>query len=148
MGGVRIPYFNKGGTIFVGLEVYVNWKVCVDVSHLVPVALGDAEDEIVDDGPDGAEGGNIFALAMVDLDEDLVFLWLGEGDGNVSEVLAELSCIPLNPPSQSAKYELIDFVAAFGRNSPRRPAWMGLVRTSWTFNYHLPGLDGDGDCNK
>ena len=37
----------------------------VDVAHLVLVALGHADDEIVDDGFDGSEGRDAFPRAMV-----------------------------------------------------------------------------------
>ena len=47
--------------------------MCIDVSHLVLVALCDADNEIVDDGLDSAESSDVFAAAMVDLDRDSVF---------------------------------------------------------------------------
>ncbi len=42
----------------------------IDVAHLVLEALGDADDQVVDEGADCAEGGDVLADAMVDLDAD------------------------------------------------------------------------------
>ena len=47
------------------LNVDVDGKVGVDVAHLVLVALGHANDEIVDNSLDGSEGRDIFPGAMV-----------------------------------------------------------------------------------
>jgi hypothetical protein len=73
------------------LDVHVDGKVSVDVTHLVLEALGDANDEVVEDRPDGAECGNVLAAAVVDLDADDVLLEDREVDGNVAQVLGELA---------------------------------------------------------
>ena len=40
----------------------------VDVAHLVLVAFGHAGDQVLDDGLDGTEGGDVLAGAVVDFD--------------------------------------------------------------------------------
>jgi hypothetical protein len=74
------------------VDVDVDGEMGVDVAHLVLEALGDADDQVVDDGADSTEGSDIFAVAVVDLNRDLVLLGLTEVDSQVTEVLAELSC--------------------------------------------------------
>jgi hypothetical protein len=74
------------------LNVHVDGKVSVDVTHLVLEALGDTDDEVVDDGADGAEGSDTLARAVVHLNGDDVLLGAAEGDGDVGEVLGELAC--------------------------------------------------------
>lgn len=68
----------------------------IDVAHLVLEALGDTNDQIVDDGTDGAESGHILAVAVVDLDTDLTLLGDGEIDSDMAEVLDELAPRTLN----------------------------------------------------
>ncbi len=63
----------------------------VDVTHLVLEALGDTDDEVVDDGADGAEGSDTLARAVVHLNGDKVLLGAAEGNGNVREILGELA---------------------------------------------------------
>lgn len=74
------------------VQVDVDGEMGVDIAHLVLVALGDADDQVVDDRPDGAEGGDILAAAVVDLDVDDVLAGLREVDGDVAQALGELSC--------------------------------------------------------
>jgi hypothetical protein len=73
------------------VQVDVDGKMGVDVAHLVLEPLGHASDEVVDDGPDGTEGGNVLADAMVDLDANQVLLGGREADGDVAQVLDELA---------------------------------------------------------
>jgi hypothetical protein len=75
------------------LEVDVDGEMGVDVTHLVLESLCYADDQVVDEGADGAEGGDILAVAVVDLDRDGVLLGLAEVDSQVGEILDELSCI-------------------------------------------------------
>ena len=78
-----------------GLGVLVDVDVGemrVDVAHLVLEALRDTGNQVLDDRANRAEGGDVLAVAVVDLDGDLVLLGLGEGDGKVTEVLDELPC--------------------------------------------------------
>jgi hypothetical protein len=48
----------------------------VDVAHLVLEALGDADDQVVDEGSNSPKRRDALAGAMVDLDADDVRLWL------------------------------------------------------------------------
>lgn len=61
----------------------------VDVAHLVQEAAGNTDDQVVDDGADGAEGSDTLTGTVVQLDRDDVLLGATEGDGNVGEVLDE-----------------------------------------------------------
>lgn len=61
----------------------------IHVAHLVLVAFGDADDQVVDDGPDGAEGCDIFAGAVVDFDLNDAFLGKREADGDVGEIFRQ-----------------------------------------------------------
>lgn len=56
--------------LLVLVDVDVDGEMCVDVAHLVLVALGDADDHVVDDAADGAEGSDGLARAVVQLDRD------------------------------------------------------------------------------
>lgn len=66
--------------LFVLFNVDIDGEMCIDISHLVLVSLGHADDEIVDEGPHCAEGCDIFPGAVVQLDVDDVLLWVREGD--------------------------------------------------------------------
>lgn len=70
--------------------------MCVDVSHLVLEALGDTDDQVVDERSDGTEGSDILAGAVVELDLNHRLGWLGEVDCEVGEVLGELSAWALD----------------------------------------------------
>lgn len=83
-------------TVGVLVQVDVDGEMGVDVSHLVLEALGNTDDQVVDEGADGSESGNGLADAMVDVDGDDVLLWRGEGDGDVREVLDQLAPRALN----------------------------------------------------
>lgn len=74
------------------LNVDVDWEMGVDVTHLVLEALGDTDDHVVDQGADSAEGGNVLASTVVELDVDDIALWVGEVDCQVGEVLLENTC--------------------------------------------------------
>jgi hypothetical protein len=65
--------------------------VGVDVAHLVLEALGDTDDQVVDEGAHCPEGGDGLAAAVVDLDADDVLLGRREVDREVTEVLLELA---------------------------------------------------------
>lgn len=81
--------------LLVLVQVDVDGEMGVDVAHLVLESLGDTGDQVLDDGADGTEGGDIFTVAVVDLDGDGVLLGVAEVDSQVTEVLGELAC---NPP--------------------------------------------------
>ena len=68
----------------------------VDVSELVLVALGDTNDHVVDQSADSAEGSDILARAVVQLNVDALWLWVGESDSQVTKVLDELATRSLN----------------------------------------------------
>jgi hypothetical protein len=55
-------------SILVLLNVDVDRKMCINVSHLVFEAFRDTDDEVVDYGLDCSEGCDVFAGTMVDLD--------------------------------------------------------------------------------
>jgi hypothetical protein len=78
------------------LNVDIDREMGVDVAHLIFVSSCYAGDEVLDDGLDGAEGSDILARAVVDLDLYNIFAFgvLGEGecDGDVGEVFCEFSC--------------------------------------------------------
>jgi hypothetical protein len=63
----------------------------VYVSHLVLVALGDANNQVLDEGADGSESGDILAGAVVNLNADEVGLGFGEVDSQMAQILYELA---------------------------------------------------------
>jgi hypothetical protein len=77
--------------LLVLLDVDVDGEMGVDVTHLVLVALGDTDDQVVDESADGAEGSDALARAVVELDLDEVLLGVCEGDSQVTEGLGELA---------------------------------------------------------
>lgn len=90
--GTRIPDLNvELAGLIVLLDVDVDGKMGVDVAHLVLEALGDTDDQVVDDGADGTEGGDALADTVVHLNRDDILLGAAEGDGDVGEVLDELA---------------------------------------------------------
>lgn len=90
---VGIPDLNfELASLAVLLNVDVDGKVSVDVAHLVLEALGDTDDQIVDDGADGTESSDTLADTVVHLNRDDVLLGATESDGNVGEVLDKLAC--------------------------------------------------------
>lgn len=90
----NIPDFDLVKTSLVVLVyVDVDGEMCVDISHLVSETLGDANDQVIDEGSDSSEGSNILSGAMVKLDVDNVFLRVREIDGQVAQVLGEFTCL-------------------------------------------------------
>ena len=78
------------------VEADVDGEMGVDVTHLVLEALGDADHHVLDDGLDGAEGGDVLANAVVDLNGDDIALGVCEGDGEVTKVLDQLTARALD----------------------------------------------------
>jgi len=74
------------------LDIDVDWEMCVDVSHLVSVTLGDTDDQVVDESADSSESGDVLAGTMVQFDVDDILLWVREVDCQMLEVLYELAC--------------------------------------------------------
>ena len=71
-----LPDLQLENAFLVLLNVDVDGEMGVDVSHLVLVALGHADDEVVDESTDGTQRSDILALAVVQLDIDDVLLWV------------------------------------------------------------------------
>jgi hypothetical protein len=61
----------------------------VYVAHLVLETLGDANDQVVNEGADSSEGSDILSGAVVDLDADNVLLGVGEVDGQMAQILRQ-----------------------------------------------------------
>ena len=132
--GINIPDLDVEVTgLVVLLDVDVDGKVSVDVSHLVLVALRYTDDQVVDVGSDSSEGGDVLARAVVDLNADYVLLGLREVDSQMAQVLRKLACV-------------LPHVRSW---SPRRIARSYSVdrdvRTSGTLNGDIPRLDVDLD---
>lgn len=96
-------------SLVVLVHINVNGEMCVHESHLVLEALGDANDQVVDEGSDRSEGGDILPGAVVQLDVDEILLGVREVDSQVAEVLREFACrlhqncASLLPSSTSAR---------------------------------------------
>lgn len=122
----HVPDLNLEQTgLAVLLDVYVDWEMGVDVSHLVFESLGDTNDQVVNQGSDCAEGSDILAGTVVKLDIDNFLLWVGEVDCQMAEILGERSYAPVSPPFAQLLFE--------------------SIRTSWTLDCDLSRLDGDLD---
>lgn len=90
--GPNVPDLNLKQTgLRVLIHVHVDWEMCVDVSHLVLEALGDTNDQVVDESSDSSEGSNVLSRAVVEFDVDDILLWVGEVDSQVVQVLRELA---------------------------------------------------------
>ena len=73
------------------VQVDVDREMRIHISHLVLEAFCHADDEVVDECADGAEGSDIFAAAVVELDVDEVLLRVREADVLMVEVLGEFA---------------------------------------------------------
>ena len=73
------------------LNVDVDGKVSVDVTHLVQEALGDTDDQVVDDRTDSTEGSDTLTDTVVHLNGDDILLGAAEGDGDVRKILNKLA---------------------------------------------------------
>jgi len=101
--------------------------MCVDVAHLVFESLRNADDQVVDEGADGAESCDVLPGAVVQLDIDDILLGVGKVDGQVVEILGEFACFPSMPALP-----------------PALQIW--ALRTSGTLDGDQSRLDGDLDC--
>lgn len=72
-------------------DVDVDGEMGVYVAHLVLVTLDNTRDQVVDEGADGSESGDVLAGTVVDLDADDVLGGLGEADGQVAQVFGKLA---------------------------------------------------------
>lgn len=86
---IHIPDLNDLVAIGTLLDVDVDRKMGIHVSHLVLVSLRDTGDQVVDDRLDSSQGSDILSRTVVDFDTDSLQTILGlllgqsEGDGNV-----------------------------------------------------------------
>ena len=69
--------------LLVLLDIDVDGKVSVNVAHLVLVALGYADDQVVNESLDRAKCGNVLSRAMVQFNGNCVFVRVGEADSEV-----------------------------------------------------------------
>lgn len=87
-----IPDFHlKQASLAVLLQVHVDGKVSVDISHLVLESLCDTSDHVLDDGADSAQAGDLLAHTVVELDGDDILLGACETDGEMAKVLLKLA---------------------------------------------------------
>lgn len=70
-------------------DVQVGREEGVNTAHLVLVALRDANNHVVNERLDRADGSNLLAVPIDNRDLDLSVVDLGEGDVNVSEVVVQ-----------------------------------------------------------
>jgi len=143
---ICLPNLNSLGSLIVLLDVDVDGKVSVDISHLVLVASGHTGDQVVDDRLDGSEGSDILAGAVVDFDLDCLLaldLGLGEGKcyGDVGEILRQFSysadmsvCFIPNGLCPSLMVMVVLFVL-----------YVAGCRTSWTLDCNDSRSDVDFD---
>lgn len=75
------------------VHVDVDWEMCVDVSHLVLVTLGDTNDQVVDESADRSESGDVLSGTVVQFDVDDLLLWVREVDSEMLKVLHKLAYI-------------------------------------------------------
>lgn len=135
--------------LLVLLKVDVDGKMGVDVAHLVLEALGDTDDHVVDDGADGAQSGDILAVAVVDLDRDGVLGGVAEADSQVAEVSDELAC--WSDPTLANAFlacivsQPLQVVRADGF-VPRSGIEGLVIRTSGALDGDGAGLDSNLDC--
>jgi len=84
----HIPDLNLEQTsLAIFLDVHVDGEMCVNVSHLVQEALGDTNNQIVDEGSDCSESGDVLSGTVMQLDVDDILLWVREVDCKMIEVL-------------------------------------------------------------
>lgn len=90
--GYPLPDLNlPQACLAVLVQVDVDREMGIDISHLVLVPLGHTHNEVVDEGADGAQRGDVLARAMVQLDVDDVLGRVREGDREMAEVLGQLA---------------------------------------------------------
>lgn len=73
------------------VDVDVDGEMRIDVAHLVPKSFGDADDQVVDEGPNGAESSDILAGAVVQFDMDHILCRVRKGDREMTEVLRKFA---------------------------------------------------------
>ena len=73
------------------LDVDVDGEMGVDVSHLVLEALGNTDNQVVDESSDSSESGDIFSRSVVNFNANNILLRSGKVDCDVAKVLGELA---------------------------------------------------------
>jgi len=87
----------KQTSVLVLLEVDIDGEMSVDVAHLVLEALGNTDDQVVDEGTDGSEGSDILSGTVVQFDVDDILLGVREVDCQMGQVLGEFACSSVSP---------------------------------------------------
>lgn len=89
---IHIPDLNLvQSSLGVLVNVDVDGEMCVHISHLVLETLGDTDNQVVDECADCAEGSDVLAGAVVQLDVDDILLGVREVDCEMVQVLGELA---------------------------------------------------------
>lgn len=133
--------------LLVLVQVDVDGEMGVDVAHLVLESLGDTGDQVLDDGADGSESGDILTVAVMNLDGDGVLLGVAEVDSQVTEVLGELA---YNPPMSEFPIRSCQFASKSAVEEfcvLTSDLWV-VFRTSGTLNGDDTGLDVDLDYSE
>ena len=73
------------------LQIHIDGEMRVHISHLVLESFRHADDQVVDEGADGAEGGDVFARPVVHFDVDEALARVAEADAQVAEVLGQFA---------------------------------------------------------
>lgn len=95
---ICLPDLDVLSAIISLLNVDVDGKMSIDISHLVLVTLGHTGNQVVNDGLDSSEGGDVLSRAVVDVYiEDLfailvLLLGKGECDCDVGKIFGEFAC--------------------------------------------------------
>jgi hypothetical protein len=103
----------------------------VDISHLVFITLCNASDQVVDEGLDCAEGGDVLASAVVEFNVDNVLRGVRKADGEMGHVFDEFACGGL---------AFVDRAFGFGRfrvGVPRGPSTLTIRDLIWTLTVSL-----------
>ena len=83
-------------SLVVLLDIDVDGKVSIDVSHLVLVAFRDANHQVLNERFNGSEGSDVLSRPMVDFDLDKLISSLVlrkvEGNSDVRKVLGQFAC--------------------------------------------------------
>lgn len=88
----NVPNVNlKKPALRILLDIDINGKMGVDISHLILEALRNTDNQVVDYGFDGSECCNILAGTMMQFDIDEVFRRMGEADREMGQVLRKLA---------------------------------------------------------
>lgn len=87
----RSPNLHLEHTGIVLLDIDIDGKVGVNITHLILETLGHTDDQVLDDCLDGSEGSNILARAVVQFDDEAVLRGAREDDGEMLEIFGEFA---------------------------------------------------------